>query len=78
MVVRTFIKFRRSINDKRFFDYICFIVGRMKSAVFFSVQNIGTVITCAVFRINIFKGKMSIKLLLMLLLGSATVILFSM
>lgn len=62
-----------SFGGVNFFNTI--LAGRMKSAVFFPVQNIATVIACTLCGIIVFKEKMSLRIAMILLLGIATVIL---
>ena len=53
------------------------LAGRMKSGIFFPLQNVLTVLLSAVLGIIIFKEKITAKTLFVLLLGIAVIILFS-
>ncbi len=53
------------------------LAGKMKSAVFFPLQNISTVLLSAVLGIILFKEKLTIKTVIILLLGAAVILLFS-
>lgn len=64
-----------SFGGVNFFNTV--LAGRMKSAVFFPVQNIATVIACTLCGIIVFKEKVSLRIAMILLLGIATVIIFT-
>lgn len=53
------------------------LAGRMKSAVFFPVQNISTILLCTFCGILLFREKMTVKTLFVLLLGMAAVAVLS-
>ena len=53
------------------------LAGKMKSGIFFPLQNVLVVLFSAVLGIAIFKEKITAKTLLVLLLGIAVIILFS-
>ena len=53
------------------------LAGRMKSAVFFPLQNISTILLCTVCGILIFKEKLTVKTVLVLLAGMAAVTVLS-
>lgn len=53
------------------------LAGSMNSIVFFPLQNISTLLATALFGLLIFKEKITIKTITVLLLGVATIVLFS-
>ncbi len=53
------------------------LAGRMKSSVFFPLQNITTILVTALLGIIIFKEKMNIKTAVMIVLTAAVIILFN-
>lgn len=53
------------------------LAGRMKSAVFFPVQNIGTIILSALLGIIFFKEKITLKTVIIIALGISVVAVFS-
>ena len=64
-----------SFGGVNFFNTV--LAGRMKSAMFFPVQNIATVIACTLCGIIVFKEKLNLRILMILLLGIVTVIIFT-
>ena len=53
------------------------LAGRMKSAVFFPLQNISTILLSTLLGILIFKEKLNAKTAVIILLGASTVVIFS-
>ena len=53
------------------------LAGRMKSAVFFPVQNVTTILLTTVLSILLFKEKLTLKTIIILLLGVTVILLFS-
>lgn len=53
------------------------LAGRMKSAVFFPLQNISTILLSTLLGILIFKEKLTAKTAVIITLGAATVVVFS-
>lgn len=53
------------------------LAGRMKSSVFFPVQNISTVLLSTVLGIVFFKERLTLKNILIVVLGAITVVIFS-
>ncbi|MBQ7799829.1 MAG: hypothetical protein IJ370_04995 [Oscillospiraceae bacterium] len=53
------------------------LAGRMKSAVFFPLQNISTILLSTLLGILIFKEKLTAKTAVIILLGASTVVIFS-
>jgi len=53
------------------------LAGRMKSAVFFPLQNISTILLSTLLGILIFKEKITAKTAVIILLGALTVVIFS-
>lgn len=53
------------------------LAGRIKSAAFFPLQNISVILLSTVLGITLFKEKLSLKNIMIILLGAVTVIIFS-
>ena len=53
------------------------LAGKMKSAIFFPLQNISTIIFSSILGILIFKEKITLKTIFIIILGAATIIFFS-